>query len=279
MLRRTTPKRRIKKNRSGVAEEVNGPVVLNKLKNKVNSGFYKSGPMLTLPGGTVKQSANTHQQVPENLPSIKGSGSASEKTNKATSVTLEGETHGQFDGGSFETQNVRVSRAEGCEACSSDDPCIRARGTLVARYHVTTTVTLPSVDDFPYLTPCQRERVQQAIDNVLAPHEQEHVHAFEQYNGVVRTPFDVTLCRSDFDSTIQDMFDTQETNRRNAAQDASDELDPFTFTVDIDCDEPADESSPSPASNSAEAETETEEVEAHATAEPANETQTEETTK
>ena len=55
---------------------------------------------------------------------------------------------------------------------------IHVTGTLVSTYHATTHVTLPRASDFPGLTPCQRQRVQDAIDNVLAPHEQEHVEAF-----------------------------------------------------------------------------------------------------
>ena len=34
-----------------------------------------------------------------------------------------------------------------------------------------------------------------AIDIVLAPHEQQHVAAFQAYIGIVSTPFDLTLCR------------------------------------------------------------------------------------
>ena len=53
------------------------------------------------------------------------------------------------------------------------------------------------------------------------------------------------------------MFDDLESGRRQAAQDASDALDPFHFTVDIDCEEPEDES-PEQSANSAETESETE---------------------
>lgn len=253
MHRRTCRKRRVKK-RSGVAEELHAPIVLNKLKNKTNSAFYKSGPMLAIPDKNKKTPAINSNNEAETIATIKGKGSQSEKINKAGSVSLQGETRADFNGGSFETQNVRVSRAGGCESCGGSDPCIRARGSLVARYHVTTTVTLPAVDDFPDLTPCQRERVRDAIDNVLVPHEQQHVSAFRQYNGVIRTPFDVTLCRSDFNSTIQDMFERQESSRRDSAQAASDALDPFTFTVDIDCDEPSDESSTSTENNTGQVE-------------------------
>lgn len=223
-----------KKRRNKVATELDenrsGSASSSKrnLRNQNQGAFYKSGPALSMP--PVLTSGMSLQ--------ASGRGEPSQDTAMASNVRLEGRTDAQFDGGSFETQNVRVSAAEGCTACGDGDPCIRARGMLVARFHVTTTVTLPSVDDFPDLTPCQRARVQRAITTVLAPHEQQHVQAFRQYNGVTRTPFDVTLCRSEFDSTIQSMFDTQESTRRAAAQAASDALDPFHFDVDINCEEP-----------------------------------------
>ncbi len=243
MLKRTGRKRRLKK-RSSIAEELHTPVVMKEINNKKNdSAFYKSGPMLTMHNAKNMPATTTSKLEPINLPPVTGRGSHSEKINNASSVSLNGKTRADFDGGSYETENVRVLSAESCSSCGSGDPCIRARGTLVSRYNVTTTVTLPSVDDFPDLTPCQRVRVQDAIDNVLTPHEQEHVRAFSQYNGVVRTPFDVTLCRSDFNSTVEDMAEQQEISRQESAQAASDALDPFTFTVDIDCDEPSDESS------------------------------------
>ena len=254
MRKRAGRKKRVKKV-PGITEELRAPVVIKKQANKNNSAFYKSGPMLAMPnileenGDSLKNiknmsSASAESKLePSSMPPIKGKGSPTQKVAMASSVSLEGRTDADYDGGSFSTQNVRVTAADGCDSCSEEGQCIRARGTLVARYHVTTTVTLPSVSDFPDLTPCQQTRVQNAIDNVLAPHEQEHVQAFRQYNGVTRTPFDVTLCRSEFDSTIQDMFDRQESTRRASAQGGSDALDPFNFTVDIDCDEPSDESS------------------------------------
>jgi hypothetical protein len=107
----------------------------------------------------------------------------------------------------------------------------------VSTFRVATTVTLPSVNDFPDLTACQRQRVRAGINNVLAPHEQEHVAAFRTYNGTVRTPFDFTICRSDFDGRVQELHDSVESLRRSTAQAASDALDPFQFDVDLDCED------------------------------------------
>lgn len=168
------------------------------------------------------------------LPPVAGQGEPTETV--AYSLTLEGRTDATFDGGSFSTQNVRTRPGEDCPGCEGAE-CVHVTGVVVSRFHVTTTVTLPSVDDFPDLTTCQRQRVQAAITDVLAPHEQEHVQAFRQYNGVVRTPFDLNICRAEFDTEIQAIHDGVETERQNSAQTASDALDPFNFTVDLDCEE------------------------------------------
>jgi len=188
-----------------------------------------------------KLAAGTEKSVviPPTLSDIRGKGTPAQDSARANSISLAGLTEANFDGGSFETQHVRVSAAESCDSCSESDPCVHVTGVLVSRFHVTTTVTLPGVGEYPDLTPCQRRRVQDAITNVLAPHEQQHVQAFRQYNGVTRTPFDLTLCRSDFESTIQGMFAGLESTRRSSAQAASDALDPFNFTVDLDCEEPS----------------------------------------
>jgi hypothetical protein len=231
-----------KKNRSAELDEARPDAVSGRkknLRNQQQGAFYKAGPALAMPPALMSGlSLQTS-----------GRGEPSQVSAYSRNLRLEGRTDATFDGGNFETQNVRVSAAENCESCAEGDPCIRARGILVARFHVTTAVTLPSANDFPDLTPCQRARVQHAINTVLAPHEERHVQAFRQYNGVTRTPFDVTLCRSQFDSTIQSMFDTQASTRRASAQAASDALDPFHFDVDIDCEEPPTrEASATPAS-------------------------------
>lgn len=165
---------------------------------------------------------------------ISGTGNRHHETvHGGSSMTLQGRTDADYDGGVFQTENVTATRGEGCQTC---EDCLHIRGTLVSTFTVTTTVTLPSINDYPNLTACQRQRVQNAIDTVLAPHEQQHVQAFRAYNGTVRTPFDFTICRSEFESRIQDMHNQIESGRRSVAQGASDALDPFNFTVDLNCD-------------------------------------------
>jgi hypothetical protein len=158
--------------------------------------------------------------------------------NDRSSVRLQGRTEAEFSS-SYRTRNVRVRSEIDCDRCP-DGKEIRVTGTLVATYRARTTVTLPSVSDYPDLTPCQQQRVQDAIDNVLAPHEQEHVRAFRSYNGTTRRRFNLTICRSAFDATIRSMFEDEERDRQDAAREASDALDPFYFDVDLDCGDDSD---------------------------------------
>jgi len=166
------------------------------------------------------------------LPEISGEGLETEVS--AYSVSLRGRTDASFSS-SFRTRRVRTTAATGCEGC--DGECVHVTGTLVSTFRVRTTVTLPSVNDFPDLTACQRQRVRDGIDNVLRPHEQEHVTAFRTYNGTVSTPFDFTLCRGEFDAQVQALHDSVEAPRQAAAQAESDALDPFEFEVDLDCED------------------------------------------
>ena len=169
----------------------------------------------------------------EPLPDVSGAGIETEVS--AYSVTLRGRTNASFSS-SFRTRSVRTESATGCDSCADSD-CVHVTGILESTFRVATRVTVPSVSDFPDLTACQRQRVRDGITNVLAPHEQEHVAAFRTYNGTVRTPFDLTICRADFDARIQDLHNSIESGRQSAAQAASDALDPFEFEVDLNCED------------------------------------------
>jgi len=186
--------------------------------------------------GLESESGQTSSAPVEQLPNISGTGEPHQAV--AYGLKLRGRTSASFSS-SFQTIDVEVTAGRGCKGCQPGD-CVRARGTLESTFTVTTTVTLPSVSDFPDLTPCQRWRVQDAIDNTLAPHEQQHVAAFGQYNGTVQTPFDMTLCRNTFDARIQAMHNSMDRARQAAAQAASDRLDPFEFDVDLNCEAPPD---------------------------------------
>ena len=172
----------------------------------------------------------------ETIPAVSGTGPADEAIDYGK-VKLQGLTDAHFDGGAFSIENIVAAKGTGCKGCAANK-CVHVQGDLVVAYTVTTTVSLPSAADFPGLTPCQVKIVQDAIDTVLAAHEQQHVHAFSAYNGTTRTPFDLTLCRASYDDAVKDMFTSQEGARRKAAKDASAALDPFSFDVDPKCDEP-----------------------------------------
>lgn len=207
--------------------------------------FYNTGPIFGF-GIMVGQTENSSEQDKEKSPSIsplQGHGSPRLVTvsGNGNTIRIRGRTDAQFDGGRFETRNVRERPGHGCRNCPPSE-CINVRGTLVSRYRVTTTVTLPSADDYPDLTECQRQRVRDAINNKLAPHEQKHVRAFGTYNGTTQRHFDLTLARSEFAGVIRSMFETEERERRSAAQEASDALDPFYVDIELNCeDEQEDE--------------------------------------
>jgi hypothetical protein len=158
----------------------------------------------------------------------------------AANVRLTGRTTCGFSS-TFRLANEAIGPGAGCDGCSGAD-CVRVTGTLEARYSVTTTVTLPNASDFRGLTRCQRRRVQDAIDDILAPQEQEHVAAFETYEGRTSTPVDITLCRGAgfrrrLEARLQDLHDAEEGPRQTAAQSLSDALDPFHVDVDLNCED------------------------------------------
>ncbi|PZO46502.1 MAG: hypothetical protein DCF15_20185 [Phormidesmis priestleyi] len=181
--------------------------------------------------GSILESAN--QTIIQPLPNLEGEGEPSITVAYGNSLRLQGLTRARFSN-SFATQDVVTAQAEGCEGCRTSN-CVHVTGTLISAFTVTTTVTLPSVTDFPTLTDCQQQRVQNAINTVLAPHEQQHVSAFNTYNGSVSTVFDMTFCRGRFANEIQALHNRTESSRRRTTQAASDALDPFHFDIDLDC--------------------------------------------
>jgi hypothetical protein len=110
--------------------------------------------------------------------------------------------------------------------------CVHVPGTLVSEFTVETSVTLPNAPR--NLAECEREQVQDAIDTTLVSHEQDHITAFETYNGTVETPIDLTICRSKVRGTVQNMHNKEERKRRKQAKAASAALDPFNFNYTIE---------------------------------------------
>src|SRR5262249_11707979 len=114
--------------------------------------------------------------------------------------------------------------------------CVTVTGSLEINYHVDTTVTLPATP--ADLTPCQKVRVEDAINNKIRPHESEHVKAFNTYNGTATLPIHYTGCRSGLESYVQGMHEADAAAREGAARTKSSALDPFNVFVDLDCDDP-----------------------------------------
>ncbi len=167
---------------------------------------------------------------------VSGHGRPHTATAHAGGVVLRGKTNARFDGGSFHTANLSTEAGSACKASKAKD-CVHITGQVVTTYKVTTSVSLPSLAQFKNLTPCQRQAVKDAIENRLAPHEQDHVSAFGQYNGTSSQDLDVTTCRAAFGNAVQQMVNTEERQRRADAQAASDALDPFQIDVDLDCED------------------------------------------
>jgi hypothetical protein len=163
-------------------------------------------------------------------------GRSSSDTVFANTVRFTGKTDANFDGGVGQTKNLKAAKAKDCKGCSGNE-CVTITGTFEITYSVTTNVTLPSVPEG--LTRCQQERVKDAIDNKIAPHEQQHVSAFNTYNGKVQFPINYTGCEGDFQQHLQDINDKDGIARKAAAKAKSDSLDPFFVDVDLDCKEPA----------------------------------------
>jgi hypothetical protein len=170
------------------------------------------------------------------LPPVQGKGvphdAIAHAGGRPRSLRIQGKTNVHYNGGAFHTENVVAERGEGCRSCRGPN-CVHVTGDVVIDYAVTTSVTLPQIPRG--LTACQRERVQDAIDGDLRPHEQQHVDAFHTYDGSTTLSFDRTLCRNGFNAMIGNLVHTDEQPRRASAQSASDALDPHVVQIDLNC--------------------------------------------
>ena len=155
----------------------------------------------------------------------------------APQVALRGHTDADYSNNGYSTRNEKSKKSKDCVGCTKKNPCFHITGDLVSTFQVTTKVTLPDADSFPGLTECQKDIVRDAIKTVLKPHEAQHVAAFETYNGQVITPFDFTVCYSEYSAKVKELHKTVEAVRRAAAQGASDALDnpPFVFHPNLTC--------------------------------------------
>jgi hypothetical protein len=143
---------------------------------------------------------------------------------------LNGKTTAKFHSTS-RTEDLTTEPGEHCRRCRGPS-CVHVTGTLVSQFTVTTHVTLPRPPRG--LPECERQQVQDVIDTTLADHEQQHVDAFETYNGTVETPIELTMCRGGVQQTIRSMHNAEDRTRRRDARAASAALDPFRFNFNIE---------------------------------------------
>jgi hypothetical protein len=191
-------------------------------------------------GGKSKEEAalteGEKMAEPMSLPDFSTFGKPSVHTDFAKNVTFNGKTEGTFDGGVGQTKNLKGVPGKDCSGCDPAE-CVHVTGSLIITYHVSTTVTIPDVPDG--LTPCQEKRVRDAINNKIKPHEDQHVSAFNTYNGTVTLPINFNGCKADLNAHVQAMHDAHAVARESAARAKSAALDPFHVSVNLDCeDEP-----------------------------------------
>jgi hypothetical protein len=149
-------------------------------------------------------------------------------------ISLHGDTTADFDGGRSHWAPKSVRRAKACTDCPEDNPCIHAVGTFSIRYHANVTIRMP---DMPGgLTPCQQRRVRAFLRDVLGPHEQEHARRFHTYDGTQVHAIDFTGCGRDaLQAHLQQIHDSEESQRQSAADALSAAIDPFNRPIDLDC--------------------------------------------
>jgi hypothetical protein len=147
-----------------------------------------------------------------------------------------GRTEGEFDRGKKKLQDVKVSRATGCN-CPADQPCMNATATMLVTYKVKVKINMPSIPGG--LSTCKRQRVAAFFKNELRPHEEEHKRRFESYNGTTRRAISAKGCgRGAAKSALEDEADRlhgeEAADRESAAKQKSAAIDPFFRVVDYE---------------------------------------------
>jgi hypothetical protein len=174
------------------------------------------------------------------LPGISVLGKGSSQSNKVAygncaGVSVQGITVANYDHGNFSASSSSVKRAPSCNGCSGDD-CITVIGTVVSTFQANPVVTLPAVPGG--LNPCEQNAVRTFINTTLSQHEQQHVTAFNTYNGRVSTPFNYTGCRDGLEAHVQNIHDGINTIREASSNALSDALDPFNVSIPCNCPDP-----------------------------------------
>lgn len=152
-------------------------------------------------------------------------------------VSVQGVTVANYDHGTYSASGT-PTLSEECDGCTGND-CITMSGNITSTFHANPTVSLPSVP--AGLSECETTAVSNFINTTLSSHEQDHVNAFNTYNGTVVTPFNYTGCRDGFDQYILDIHNGIDAARIASANALSAALDPFNVAIPCDCPDPEPE--------------------------------------
>lgn len=157
------------------------------------------------------------------------------KTKQKTSygcggVQVGGQTDANYKS-SFKTKGKTKSSDE-CTDCSAPD-CISSSGTVISTFKSQPVITLPDVPDG--LSKCEAKAVRKFINGTLKKHEQQHKKAFQTYDGVIKTPYEFTGCKSELGSLVQSIHDGIDAQRSTDANALSDALDPFNVPIPCNC--------------------------------------------
>jgi len=158
------------------------------------------------------------------------------------SIDEVGVTNVVYNKPSFATKDEVITPNPPPKDIKPEDDKVDVSAKAVCKYKASVTISLPTVPS--NLTACQKKRVQDAIDNKLAPHEKQHEAAMKTYDGTYEEAFKLTqILRSTVSAELtakaKEIADAQQAIREAAAQQASDALDspPFMITVDLNCED------------------------------------------
>ncbi len=152
---------------------------------------------------------------------------------------VQGATDANYDHGTYSVSGAAVTRATGCEGCAANQ-CVTVQGTIVSVFQANPQVTLPSVPAGNW-NACERQAIQNFIDTTLSQHEQQHVAAFNTYNGTVRTPFTYRGCQAGWEAYVRGIHEGVNLPREQQATRLSDALDANganNFTINCECPDP-----------------------------------------
>lgn len=154
-------------------------------------------------------------------------------------ASVSGFTDANYDHGSYSVTGAAMKQSKGCEGCVEAE-CVSVSGIIVSTFKASPAVTLPSIPPGNW-SDCEKTAIQNFINTTLSRHEQQHVAAFNTYNGTVKTPFSYTGCKDGLDAHVASIHDGINASREAAATAKSDLLDANganRFTIACDCPDP-----------------------------------------